>query len=156
MARCTDLWWRHLPFLASLLLSVLADDLGSPTDYAPQVNVPCPDAPLVRVFTPETQSLNALEREYISQRESTVIPEAWNDWIGDGSALGYNMSIFNNQYPRVGIAIAGGGHRAAQLGAGVLLGYDARDGLAKKSGTGGFLQVASYITGLSGESVWLR
>ncbi|KAL5528334.1 hypothetical protein ACEPAF_7470 [Sanghuangporus sanghuang] len=152
MTRCKDDWWRQLSILASLLFSVSAVDLGSPTEYAPQVNIPCPDAPLVRVFTPENQTLNALEQEYISNREATVIPDAWQDWIGDGSALGYNMSIFNNEYPRVGIAISGGGYRAAQLGAGVLLGYDARDELAKKSGTGGFLQVASYITGLSGGS----
>ncbi|EJD02796.1 phospholipase B [Fomitiporia mediterranea MF3/22] len=150
--------WLRLHFLAlALLFANLAAalDLGSPTDYAPQVSVTCPDTsatPLVRVFTPQTQALHPLEANYISERESTVIANAWEEWLGDGSAIGYNLSAFGGNYSRVGIAIAGGGYRAAQLGAGVLSGLDARDEVAKKAGTGGFLQVASYISGLSGGS----
>jgi lysophospholipase len=43
---------------------------------------------------------------------------------------------------------------AAQNGAGVLSGLDARDPIAKQKGTGGLLQVSSYLTGLSSGS-WL-
>lgn len=149
--------WPILLFFTFFFgISLAASDLGSPTDYAPQVSVSCPDTsattPLVRSFSPETQALHPLEEEYIKQRESTVIADAWKEWLGDGSALGYDLKAFNGNYSRVGIAISGGGYRAAQLGAGVLLGLDARDEVSKNAGTGGFLQVASYITGLSGES----
>jgi hypothetical protein len=44
--------------------------------------------------------------------------------------------------------------RASQYGAGVISALDARDPIAKQKGTGGLLQVSSYLTGLSGGS-WL-
>jgi lysophospholipase len=106
----------------------------------------------LQVFTPQNQSLNANEQAYVTQREATVIRQAWADWIGDGSALGYDLSKFNNNYSRVGIAVSGGGYRAAQYGAGVLSGLDARNDSAKAAGTGGMLQVTSYISALSGAS----
>ena len=43
---------------------------------------------------------------------------------------------------------------ASQNGAGVISGLDARDKTAKEKGTGGLLQVSSYLAGLSGGS-WL-
>ena len=43
---------------------------------------------------------------------------------------------------------------ASQYGAGVISGLDARDKTAKEKGTGGLLQVSSYLAGLSGGS-WL-
>lgn len=47
-----------------------------------------------------------------------------------------------------------GGYRAAQYGAGVLSGLDARNESAQSAGTGGLLQVAHYLSGLSG--VWSK
>jgi lysophospholipase len=140
------------PTLAALLLATLARAQGSPKDYAPQTNVKCPDTtktPLLREFTPQTQALNPDERAYIEDREAHVIPQAYKDWIGDGSALGYNLADFAN-FSRVGIAISGGGYRAAQYGAGVLSGLDGRNDSAKSAGTGGLLQVTSYLSALSG------
>ncbi|KAF8993709.1 phospholipase B [Cyathus striatus] len=128
---------------------------GAVTDYAPNVNVECPDlstTSLVRVFSPENQTLHPQEQEYTAKRSSQVIPQAWTDWLGDGSRVGYNITMFNTAFPKVGIAIPGGGLRAAQYGAGCLSGLDARNESAKAAGTGGLLQVASYITGLSGGS----
>lgn len=132
-----------------------AQRVGSPNDYAPQTNVACPDVsknPLLRVFTPETQSLNALEANYVSNRQRGAIADAWKDWIGDGSGLGYNLSVFDGLFPKVGIGLSGGGYRAAQYGAGVLSGLDSRNDSAKAAGAGGLLQVASYISALSGTS----
>jgi len=149
---------------------------GSVTDYAPLVNQPCPNIttdPLLRVFTPKNQSLHPREEEYVDTRLTTVIPDAWKDWIGDGSAIGYNLSAFvdvsgggngngngngttganattSRRFPKIGIAVSGGGYRAAQYGAGVLSALDARNDSAKAAGTGGLLQVTSYISGLSG------
>lgn len=129
---------------------------ASITDYAPLVNQPCPNVttnPLLRVFEPNSQSLHPREEEYVNTRLATVIPKEWENWIGDGSAIGYNLSSFNSTgFPKIGIAISGGGYRAAQYGAGVLSGLDARNESAKAAGTGGLLQVASYLGGLSGAS----
>ena len=139
-------------------MTTFAQNMGSPVDYAPQTNVQCPDTtqhPLIRVFTPETQSLNALEEEYVANRQRTTIVSAWKEWIGDGSGIGYNLSDFESVFPKVGIALSGGGYRAAQFGAGVLSGLDARNESAKAAGAGGLLQVASYISALSGSSLSL-
>lgn len=164
--------------LRSLCLSTLALTgavyalNGSVADYAPLVNQPCPNVttdPLLRVFTPKNQTLHPREEEYVDTRLSTVIPDAWKDWIGDGSAIGYNLSAFvdvsgggnatgatganvtaTRRFPKIGIAVSGGGYRAAQYGAGVLSALDARNDSAKAAGTGGFLQVTSYLSGLSG------
>jgi lysophospholipase len=129
---------------------------GSVTDYAPVVNQPCPDVttdPLLRTFTPMNQSLHPGEEEYVNSRLSTVIPNEWQNWVGDGSAIGYNLSSFNSTgFPKIGIAVSGGGYRAAQYGAGVLSALDARNESAKAAGTGGLLQVTSYLSGLSGAS----
>lgn len=129
------------------------------TDYAPKANVECPDlstAPLIRTFTPQNQTLHPAEKEYVTTRKNTVIASAWVDWLGNGSALGYDLTNFNaSSFPTVGFAIPGGGLRAAQYGAGVIQALDARNTSAKAIGTGGLLQVASYITGLSGTSLSL-
>ncbi|TFK75253.1 phospholipase B [Pluteus cervinus] len=148
-------------FLNSLnVLSTRAQDNPSPgsvIDYAPSTNVECPDlstTSLIRVFTPQNQTLHPAEEEYISNRTTLVLPGAWNDWLGDGSLLSYNLTMFEGFYPKVGIAIPGGGLRAAQFAAGCLSGIDARNDSAKAAGSGGLLQVASYISGLSGGS-WI-
>jgi lysophospholipase len=157
----------HRLYLSALALAGVVHAFnGSVTDYAPLVNQPCPNTttdPLVRSFTPKNQTLHPREQAYVDARLATVIPNAWKNWIGDGSAIGYNLSAFidvnstigtpgNGSFPRIGIAVSGGGYRAAQYGAGVLSALDARNDSAKAAGTGGLLQVASYIAGLSGES----
>ena len=122
--------------------------------YAPATGSLCPNItqnPLLREFTAETQTLHPQESAYISTRESTVIPEAWQDWLGSGSQIGYNVSVLSKNFSRVGIAFSGGGFRAAQYSAGVTSALDARNSSAKSAGTGGLLQVASYISGLSGK-----
>jgi lysophospholipase len=68
--------------------------------------------------------------------------------------MGYDLNALNitaDAWPKIGIAQPGGGLRAAQYAAGALSGLDARNETAKAAGTGGLLQVASYITGLSGK-----
>lgn len=140
----------------SLVLAALVSAQGSPTEYAPYTGVQCPDisaSPLVRTFTPETQSLHPQEASYVNSRYTNILPAAWNSWLGNGSAIGYDMSQFQGKFPKVGVAISGGGYRAAQYGAAVLSALDSRNDTALTSGTGGLLQVASYLTGLSGGSL---
>ncbi|KAJ6586847.1 phospholipase B [Mycena vulgaris] len=145
--------------LLSLVGAALSQDTlpsqDNVTDYAPSLNVECPDfstTSLIREFTPQNQTLHPSEVKYVDGRFNTTVQDAWNAWLGDGSRLSYNLSAFQGHFPKVGLAIPGGGLRAAQYGAGCLSGLDARNESAKAAGTGGLLQVASYMTGLSGGS----
>lgn len=145
---------RYLSILT--LTGVVYAQSGSVTDYAPLVNQLCPDVtndPLLRVFTAVNQTLHPSEESYVNTRLTTVIPDEWKNWVGDGSAIGYDLSSLNSSsFPKVGIAIGGSGLRGAQYGAGVLSALDARNESAKAGGTGGLLQVTSYLSGLSGAS----
>ncbi|KAG2119615.1 phospholipase B [Suillus discolor] len=129
----------------------------NPVDtYAPTVNVNCPDTPnsLVRTFTSQTQILNASETDYIASRESYIISNAWSNWLGNASDIGYDFESLEGKFPRIGIAVGGEGYRTAQYGAAVLSGLDWRNTTAREVGTGGLLQVASYLSASSGGS-WL-
>ncbi|ETW80449.1 hypothetical protein HETIRDRAFT_384983 [Heterobasidion irregulare TC 32-1] len=137
-----------------LLALVVGAYAGSVTDYAPRVNQPCPTDPLIRVFTPQNQSLHPREQDYVNTRLSQVIPNEWKNWVGNGTSIGYSLDAFGGNFSKIGIAVSGGGYRAAQFGAGVFSGLDARNESAKAASTGGLLQVSSYWAGLSGGS-WL-
>ncbi|KAE9401546.1 phospholipase B [Gymnopus androsaceus JB14] len=142
--------------LLGLLVASAAFE-NSITDYAPIVNIDCPDfstTEFVREWTATNQTVNPNEQEYVDTRINTTIAAAWIDWIGDGSQIGYNASSFTGIFPKIGLAIPGGGLRAAQFGAAALSGIDARNESAKSAGTGGLLQVSSYLSGLSGGS-WI-
>ncbi len=145
---------RVLVVLTLCLARVAAQGL-SVTDYAPSTGVTCPQTSLLRVFSAQNQSLNPSEIDFIQGRERVTL-EAWNTWIGNGSTLGYNMSFSSDNAPRVGVALSGGGFRASLYGAGVLNSLDARNASAKQAGTGGLLQVASYLAGLSGKHYTYR
>lgn len=123
-------------------------------NYAPTVNVNCPQTPtgsLLRTFPPQAQALDTSEAEYIASRESTVIPNAWSNWLGNASDIGYKFKDLQGNFPRIGIAIGGEGYRTAQYGAGVLSALDWRNTTAREMGTGGLLQIASYLAASSGK-----
>jgi hypothetical protein len=108
------------------------------------------------LITPHWLTSRVPASSYVNTRLTTVIPNEWKNWISDGSAIGYNLSALNSSsFPKIGIAISGGGYRAAQYGAGVLSALDARNQSGKAAGTGGLLQVSSYLSGLSGASRFL-
>lgn len=98
MPRFRPPWVIRVLCLAALINAAATDpSQDSVTDYAPQVNVQCPDistTPLIRVFTPQNQSLHPDETAFINNRETYVLPDAWSAWLGDGSSLSYNASAF--------------------------------------------------------------
>ena len=55
----------------------------------------------------------------------------------------------------MGLAVSGGFLRAALVGAGTFQAFDQRNASSVAAGTGGVLQLASYMTGLSGGSLFL-
>ena len=142
--------------------------------YTPQTAL-CPDDfQLVRTAAVShengttTSTVSASEQAYIASRESGPIPPAWSDYLGNvinassaanlsSSIPSYVTSILNGSdtsFPRLAMAISGGGYRSASYGAGVLNALDGRNESSVAIGTGGLLQAASYLAGLSG-GAWL-
>ena len=163
-----------LPLL-SFVLSFTAQasaQTAAAAAYAPQLEA-CPSGTtLVRDvgIDASAQTLSDGESAYVSARTSDVLPGAWLSYyhnVRQASALAsvdlpdYVGLILNNTcrcdratYPKLGIATSGGGHRAAIVGAGILNALDGRNQTSVSSGTGGLLQAATYLAGLSGGS-WL-
>lgn len=137
--------------------------------YAPVVTT-CPTTPLVRnAGTGSSQALSPSESVYISSRQSLILPGAWEAYLSNvqASLPGQNATSLpqyvsdilsgasnTSGYPTLGIATSGGGYRAAIVGAGILNALDGRNASSAAVGTGGVLQAASYLAGLSGGS-WL-
>ncbi|WFD33432.1 lysophospholipase [Malassezia cuniculi] len=131
--------------------------------YAP-TNVSCPemvqaDNYVGLIRNASDNKIVQSEQEWINKRHN-VTHSRWADWLkqvgldsNGGLPGGVDAYLSNKtQFPRVGIAISGGGYRAMLFGVGVLQGLDSRNGTAKQRGTGGFLQLADYVAGLSGGS----
>ncbi|KAH9928107.1 lysophospholipase [Fomitopsis serialis] len=157
--------------VASLLYCnplLAAGQAAAAAAYSPLL-VPCPAGfSLVREAgtNAQSQTLSQGELAYISAKQDGVLPDAWSTYLSSverstsGSSLPpYVSEILGGNYgwtayPRLGIATSGGGYRAATFGAGVLNALDGRNASAVAAGTGGLLQAATYLAGLSGGS-WL-
>lgn len=128
-------------------------------NYAPSLHQQCP-ATLVR--QPSSQNttdgsvLSSDERAWVSARRSNVV----NDWASylNNPAInlgGFNVTAFlanTSNLPNVGLAASGGGYRAMLHAASVFNALDARNSSSVAQGTGGILQLATYMAGLSGGS----
>ncbi|KIP06142.1 hypothetical protein PHLGIDRAFT_468918 [Phlebiopsis gigantea 11061_1 CR5-6] len=133
--------------------------------YTPQVSA-CPSGTsLVRSTGMTHQNLSQGEEGYVSSRQAKVLPAAWSTYLANvehsaaqqhTSLPAYVKEVLScaGDRPTLGIATSGGGHRAAFFGAGVLNALDGRNATSVGAGTGGLLQTASYLSGLSGGS-WL-
>lgn len=89
------------------------------------------------------------ESTYVAARKA-LVPASLKTYLGDRSSTVYGASLDEAEAPTIGIAISGGGNRAALYGAGVLASLDGRNATAMAMGTGGLLQATTYISGLSG------
>ncbi|KIJ59975.1 hypothetical protein HYDPIDRAFT_117882 [Hydnomerulius pinastri MD-312] len=147
--------------LLALPLVASAQNLASEL-YTPQTGL-CPEGfSLVReTGPPSQQSINPDELHYISSRKTSVLPGAWKTYLENvrrkyPDLPGYVTSILASEHaeraPTFSIATSGGGYRAALFGAGVLNAIDGRNSSSVDVGTGGLLQTASYLAGLSGGS----
>ncbi|OAV87732.1 hypothetical protein PTTG_02953 [Puccinia triticina 1-1 BBBD Race 1] len=137
----------------------LAIDSSPSGGYEPIV-VPCPANLTVRVAGTDSDFLSQKEANYISQKaaKSTSL---WVAYLTRAALADFDVANFTTRnlvagetVPNVGIAMSGGGNRALIGGAGMLDAFDNRNPDAVDAGTGGILQLANYITGLSGGS-WL-
>ncbi|KAJ7672401.1 lysophospholipase [Mycena polygramma] len=107
------------------------------------------------------QAISASEARYIEQKREKVLPGAFKTYLKSVQGTGVQLPRYveeilecKTEIPTVGISTSGGGYRAAIFGAGVLNALDARNSSAVKKGTGGLLQAATHLAGLSGGS-WL-
>ncbi|KAJ7118432.1 lysophospholipase [Mycena crocata] len=118
----------------------------------------CPaDFQLVR----RGQGISASEARYIKQKREKVLPGAFKTYLNSVKRTGVALPKYaekilqsKEELPTVGISTSGGGYRAAIFGAGVLNALDARNASSVAKGTGGLLQTATHLAGLSGGS-WL-
>ncbi|CAL1698537.1 unnamed protein product [Somion occarium] len=149
--------------LGLLSLHVLAESVASKA-FTPKLSRCPPGTALVRSTGTTKQTLGPDEERYISTRKRQVLPAAWTSYLhsieSKAKALGvvlpeYVSHVLSspNLNPTLGLAISGGGYKAATFGAAHLTMLDARNETSVKFGTGGLLQAASYMTGLSG-SAW--
>jgi lysophospholipase len=159
-------------FFASLTITLLLAaqlviaQLNASSAYVP-ITGKCP-----RGFTPvrnasispkSPQVRSPAESDYMSQRKKNVLPKAWKSYLDNVRRTKIHLPSYvsailgdndPSHKPTLGIATSGGGYRAAIFGAGVLNSLDGRNATSVKVGTGGLLQAASYLSGLSGGS-WL-
>jgi len=90
-----------------------------PSSFAPKTNQQCP-ATLLREPPATNQTLNPNEVQYLEDRRKQF-PDAWRNWLGDGSKLGYDLNklgITSNNgsgLPIIGIAVSGGGYRCVSM-----------------------------------------
>lgn len=129
--------------------------------YAP-ANMACPSTTSQQgpgfIRPAKTKQLSTNESDYISQRRTNT-QSGWATWLSDSAKLNNdlpggasNYTSSTDRVPRLGFALSGGGLRAMLVGSGTLQGFDSRNETANQRGTGGLLQLAQYVAGLSGGS----
>ena len=107
--------------LITWVLAVLPSSSSkkNPGSYAPKTNQQCPQT-LLRQPVASNQTLSPSEVRYLAERRK-LFPDAWRDWVGDGSNLGYDLNKLgitaNNGsgLPVIGIAASGGGYRCVPM-----------------------------------------
>ena len=157
-------------FFATLAsLHILVQGQSAAQANTPSVGKCASNFTLVRHAGPASsqsiQTLNPLESSYVQARRSNVLPAAWKAYYHNVASI-KSVGMPFPQYvtdimmgnasatPNLGIATSGGGYRAAIFGAGIMDALDGRNSKSVSAGTGGLLQTATYLTGLSGGS-WL-
>lgn len=163
---------RAIPISLALYLTTFSLSLGTAAQsaaavaYAPTVQA-CPrGTTLVRQVgsNAQRQTLSAGEAAYVSARQK-VVADAWKEYLGNVQTHSkvvlppYVDDILQGErgqdaLPKLGIATSGGGYRAAIFGTGIMNALDGRNQTSVKAGTGGVLQTATYLSGLSG-GAWL-
>lgn len=125
-------------------------------NYAPSVNQTCPSTLIRRPST--GANIYEGERDWVASRRANAVSH-WSSYLNNSAlnftASGFNLASFlsnTSNLPNVAIAASGGGYRAMIHAAALVNAFDARNTTSVQQGTGGILQLATYISGLSGGS----
>jgi lysophospholipase len=102
--------------------------------------------------------LNLDEAAYIRSKAVNSGP-AWDEYLTNVGLADFDVASFvarapQGDMPNVAFTISGGGQRAMLVGGSVLAGMDNRNTSAVAAKTGGVVQLANYVVGLSGGS-WI-
>ncbi|SMN18907.1 similar to Saccharomyces cerevisiae YOL011W PLB3 Phospholipase B (lysophospholipase) involved in phospholipid metabolism [Maudiozyma saulgeensis] len=129
------------------------------SNYAPK-RIKCPNdsnKPLLR----EANSISFEESKWLHKRKQVTVPALKNFLLRATENFEDNSFVDqlfqddeDNNVPKIGIAISGGGYRSMLTGAGILSAMDDRTINSTVNGLGGLLQSTSYIAGVSGGN-WL-
>ncbi|KAK4701506.1 lysophospholipase, partial [Phenoliferia sp. Uapishka_3] len=126
--------------------------------YAPTVGA-CPAS---GVTIRQGAIVDPQEAAYIQEKTVTSLGD-WKSYLGGVGLEGLDVNTFVSEganadpgktMPLVGFAVSGGGQRAMLVGGGILAAFDNRNATAVAAKSGGVLQIAQYLVGLSGGS-WL-
>lgn len=139
---------------ASLLAYIGTADAWSPSNsYAPVTGSCAGNTNLVRA----ADGLSDAETQWLKKREGNTkvalkkfLERATKDFA-DSSIVD---EIFGSATPRAGFAACGGGYRGTFIGAGIAAAMDERTDGANEHGLGGLLQGLSYMSGLSGGTMF--
>ncbi|PLW19872.1 hypothetical protein PCANC_05906 [Puccinia coronata f. sp. avenae] len=134
---------------------------ASPSGGYEPIKVRCRANFTVRVAGTGSDFLGHKEANYVAQKAAKST-SSWLTYLTQVGLSDFDIANFTagtppvagETLPNIGIAMSGGGIRALIGGAGVLDAFDNRNPEAVDAGTGGILQLANYITGLSAGS-WL-
>ncbi|KAF8314067.1 hypothetical protein DL93DRAFT_2080559 [Clavulina sp. PMI_390] len=128
-------------------------------NYAPSIHQTCPST-LIRQPTSSSNTLSSEETAWVAARRANVV-SAWESYLTNPAlelaSSGFDVASFvanTANLPNVAIATSGGGYRAMLHGAGMFNAFDGRNASSVAQGTGGVLQLATYMAGLSGGSWW--
>ena len=134
---------------------------ASPSGSFAPANMACPNPTSQQqpglIRPAYAKQLSTGEAKFIAKRRQQT-RAGWETWLKNarldselpGGAANWTSSI--DRLPRLGFALSGGGLRAMLVGSGTLQGFDERNQTASQRGTGGLLQLAEYVAGLSGGS----
>ncbi|KAF8314068.1 hypothetical protein DL93DRAFT_2080560 [Clavulina sp. PMI_390] len=144
---------------AGLLSRGVAPSTAPSGNYAPSIKQTCPST-LIRQPSSSSEALSSDESAWVAARRANVV-SAWESYLTN-SALNLTSSGFDvkgfmantSNLPNIAIATSGGGYRAMLHGAGMFNAFDSRNASSVAQGTGGVLQLATYMAGLSGGSWW--
>ncbi|KAF8331299.1 lysophospholipase 1 precursor [Cantharellus anzutake] len=122
-------------------------------NYAPS-NSSCPPQ-LIRSIN-NTVSVAPGEYSYVQARKSAIVSN-WATYLNNSAVnlQGFDINGFlsnTSNLPIVAIAASGGGYRAMLHASGVFNAWDARNSTSVAQGTGGIVQLSTYMAGLSGGS----
>lgn len=136
----------------------------SPTGgYAPK-KIDCPADLRIRDANMYPWGLSPGEEAYVSSKANLSIP-LWSDFLKQAGLKDFDIEDFlhkatttgaraGDTVPNIALALSGGGNRALLYSSSILDAFDSRNPEAMKARTGGILQLANYVTGLSAGS-WL-
>ncbi|KAE9397529.1 FabD/lysophospholipase-like protein [Gymnopus androsaceus JB14] len=122
-------------------------------NYTPTY-IQCPSN--VTFVRPASEGLSDYEREWRAKRTPAVV-DSLQSYLKNVNIADFDIDVYINALgahesavPVIGFTLSGGGTRAEMSAFGMIRAFDNRTADSVNAGTGGLLQAATYVSGLSG------